>query len=341
MPSAHEDDDSVRRGHSAVRYTQGLRVRFRRPDGLLERMLWFLRQASALERLINRWRPLLVLEASLLAIMRPNIQQLGAGVAYYGIMAMMPLLVVGLQIIAVWLGQEEARIWFNELSARVFPAELDIAALLGDPSAQTVGVISGLAFVGLAWGLFKLFGAVSAILNLTWGIEPSNTRFADNLKEIMAIGAAATVFLVSSVLTWVVVDDFTSQVLRALRLLMWADALASASVTGLVNLLAWLLLVLSLVIIYRYVPRRLVRWRWAALGSLAVGVALQLMNFGFVMFMTHVAPSQFVQGILASALVILFWLFLAARLLAWGAALSAYAQSVYDLDGPQPGSVFR
>ena len=122
MPSTHEDDDSGSRRNSTVRYTQGLRVRFRRPDGLLERMLWFLRQASALERLINRWRPLLVLEASLLAIMRPNIQQLGAGVAYYGIMAMTPLLVVGMQIIAVWLGQEEARTWFSELSARVFPS---------------------------------------------------------------------------------------------------------------------------------------------------------------------------------------------------------------------------
>ena len=65
------------------------------------------------------------------------------------------------------------------------------------------------------------------------------------------------------------------------------------------------------------------------------------MNYGFAMLMTHVAPSQFVQGILASALVILLWLFLAARLLAWGAAISAYAQSIYDLDGPAPGAVFR
>ncbi len=341
MPSTRGGGGAGRRRYSAVRYPHGLRVRFQRPNGLLERLLWFLRQASALERLINRWRPLLVIEASLLAVMKPNIQQLSAGVAYYGIMAMMPLLVAGMQIIAVWLGQEGARVWFGELSARVFPAELNIVALLGDPNAETVGVVSSLAFLGLAWGLFKLFGAVSAILNLTWGIEQSNTGFADNLKEVIAIGAAATVFLVSSMLTWLVVDDFTGQVLRALRLLQWADAVASTAVTGLVNLVAWLLLILSLVIIYRYVPRRPVRWRWAALGSLAVAVALQLMNYGFAMLLSHVAPSQFVQGILASALVILLWLFLAARLLAWGAAISAYAQSVYDLDGPAPGSVFR
>ena len=214
-----------------------------------------------MESLINRWRPLLLLEASLLAVMQPNIQQLSAGVAYYGIMAMMPLLVAGMQIIAVWLGQEGARVWFSEFTARVFPAELNIVALLGDTGAETVGVVSSLAFAGLAWGLFKLFGAVSAMLNLTWGMEPSNTGFADNFKEVMAIGAAGMVFLVSSILTWLVVDDFTSQVLRALRLLQWADAVASAAVTGLVNLLAWLLLILSLVIIYRHVPRRPVRWR--------------------------------------------------------------------------------
>ena len=146
----------------------------------------------------------------------------------------------------------------------------------------------------------------------------------------MAIGGAT--ILVSSVLTWLVVDD---SIARA----------ATATVGGRAGfnfgdraLTCWPgCLVLSLVIIYRYVPRRTVRWRWAFLGSLAVGVALQLMNYGFAMFMAHVAPSQFVQGI--TALVILFWLFLAARLLAWGAALSAYAQSVYDRDGPAPGFV--
>lgn len=341
MPSTHVDDDSGRRYYSAVRYSRGLRVRFRRPDGLLERMLWFLRQASALERLINRSRPLLLLEASLLAIMRPDIQQISAGVAYYGIMTLVPLLVGGMQIIAVALGQDEARSWLSELSAQVFPAEIDVAALLGDPARETVVIVSGFAFLGLAWGLFKLFGAVSAILNLIWGIEPSSMGFADNLKVVMVIGATAVAFLVSSILTWLVVDDFAGQILRALHLPQWADALASASVTGLVNLLAWLLLIFALLIIYRHVPRRTVRWRWAALASLAVGVALQPMNYGFAMFMTHVAPSQLVHGILASALVILLWLFLAARLLAWGAALSAYAQSVYDLDGPPPGSFFR
>ena len=341
MQHGQDEGRSGRPNFPDARYSPEMFGRMRRSNGLLERFLWLIRQGPAVERLINRWRPLLLLEASFLAIVRPDIQQLSAGAAYYGIMTLVPILVAGMNVIALALGEDTARVWFTQLSALVLPTEIDVIALLGDPSAGEAGTVSGFAFLGLAWGLYKLFGAVSAIPNIIWGIEPFNAGFAAKLREATVISAAALVFVVSSVLTLLVADDLAARVLRALRLPEWADVLASNSVAAGVNFLAWLLLVLALLIIYRYVPERPVRWRWAALAGLAVGVVLHLMNYAFAMFMAHVAPSHFVYGVLASALVILFWLFLAARLFAWGAALSAYAQSLYDSDGPLPGSFFR
>ena len=93
----------------------------------------------------------------------------------------------------------------------------------------------------------------------------------------------------------------------------------------------------AFLVVYRYVPERPVRWRWAAIGAGVAGLALQLVNYGVALFISYVAPSHLVYGPLASVLIVLVWLFASAVTLASGAAVAAYGQNVYDGDGPTPG----
>ena len=296
---------------------------------------WLLRLNSALERAAARWRPLRVLLATLAAVTRNDAQQLIAGVAYYGMVSLIPISVAVFQIFELALGEARTREWFLALSAEVLPPNVDLSLLLTPEDATAAGIASGLALLGLAWGSFKLFGAVGVVVNRMWGIEPIQVGIVGKTRQFLFLSATALTLLVSSIVTYVMADDLAPEALRALQLDEWAARLPARRWWA--NLGGWPLSVAAFLMVYRYVPERRVLWRWAVLGALGAGVALQAINYAFALFLTYIAPSHLLYGPLASALIVLIWLFAATLTLVSGAAVTAYGQSIYDGDGPEPG----
>lgn len=299
---------------------------------------WWLHLNQRMHSLAARCRPVRVLLATLASVTRNDVQQLIAGVAYYGIVALIPVSVALLQIVGLALGPEGSRGWFQLWSSRILPVTLDLPAFWTGPDATAVGVTGLFALLGLLWGSYKLFGSVGVVINRMWGIEPAQVGILGKARQYMLMSATALVLLASSVFTYMISQDFLPWALRQLDLTGWADASVSFATRGWwSHFLAGLVLWAAFLVLYRYVPERPVRWRWAILGSFVAGGALQFVNYGVALFIAYVAPSHLVYGPLASVLVALMWLFASSITLASGAAVSAYGQSVYDADGPTPG----
>ena len=286
-------------------------------------------------RLARRWRPLRVLLAVLAAVTRNDVQQLTAGVAYYGMVALIPISVVVLQIIDLVLGEDGIRTWSEALSQGVLPGDVDWSALQPTEDMAVAGIAGALALLGFTWGSIKLFGAVGVVVNRMWGIEPIQVGIIAKTREFMILSATAVVLLTSSILTSVTVPDLASNTLRALQLAGLADVIAVQRWWP--GLLAWLLSVNAFLLVYRYVPERRVSWRWAASGAIAASIVFEIVNYVFSLFLNYVAPLHLLYGPLATVLITLIWLFISALTMVSGAALTAYGQSVYDNDGPTPG----
>ena len=298
---------------------------------------WLLRLNARLENAARRFRPVRVLLATLAEVTRNDAQQLVAGIAYYGMVALVPVSVAILQVLALTLGEEQGREWFSSFSSAVLPPSIDLDGLLATQDATATGITVLFALLGLAWGSFKLFGAVGVVVNRMWGIEPRQVGIIGKMRQYLLMSATALVLLISSVITYLMSQDLASLALRDLELKGWTDTLATAIASGWSNVIAGLLLVAAFLIVYRYVPERRVRWRWALSGALLAGMALQLVNYGVSLFLAYLAPSHLLYGPLASVLIILVWLFASSATLAGGAAVAAYGQSVYEGDGPSPG----
>ena len=289
----------------------------------------------AITRLAQRWRPLRVLLAILAAVTRNDVQQLTAGVAYYGMVSLIPISVAVLQILGLVLSEAGTRTWFAVISDGLLPPNIDLTALQPPREVAVAGITGALALLGLVWGSIKLFGAVGVVVNRMWGIEPSQVGVLAKTREYIFLSATALVLLVSSILTSVTVPDVTSDLLRSLQLTGLAEVIAVQRWWPAV--LAWLLALLAFLMVYRYVPEHRVRWRWAALGALGSSIGFDLVSYIFSLFLTYVAPSHLLYAPLASIFVFLIWLFVSSLILASGAALAAYGQSVYEGDGPAPG----
>ena len=298
---------------------------------------WLLRLNALLETAASRFRPVRVLLATLAEVTRNDAQQLVAGIAYYGMVALLPVTVAVLQILALTLGEERSRDWLASFSSALLPLSIDLQGLLAPRDATAAGITGLLALLGLAWGSFKLFGAVGVVVNRMWGIAPAQVGIIGKTRQYLLMSATAMVLLISSVLTYLMSQDLAPLALQELELTEWADTLTTAIVSGWVNAIAVLLSGIAFLIVYRYVPERRVSWRWALLGAGFAGMALQGVNYGVSLFLAYVAPSHLLYGPLASVLIILVWLFASGVTLASGAGVAAFCQSIYEDDGPTPG----
>ncbi len=298
---------------------------------------WLLRLNRRLEYSAARWRPVRVTLAVLAAVTRNDAQQLIAGVAYYGMVALVPISVAIFQLLGIALGEDRTRDWYALITGGVLPPNVDLAGLVITGDTRAAGITGLFALLGLGWGSYKLFGAVGVVVNRMWGIEPAQVGILGKMRQFMLMTANAVVLFASSVLTYVMSQDVAPLAVREFNLAGFPHSLPTEIAPGWSNVLAGLLAGAAFLMVYRYIPERPVRWRWAAMGALVAGVALQLVNISVAIFISYLAPSHLLYGPLATVLIILVWLFASAVTLASGAAFAAYGQNVYDGDGPTPG----
>ncbi len=298
---------------------------------------WLLRLNRRLRAAATRWKLVRLTLAMLAAVTRNDAQQLVAGVAYYGIVALIPVSVALLQFLGYALGEERSWDWFESWSSRLLPPNVDLSSLVATSDPTAISITGVFVVLGLIWGSYKLFGAVGLIVNRMWGIEPSQVGIIGKTRQYFLMSGTAMALFVSSIFTYVISQDLAPLALRELQLVGLISTPPVVISQWWYNGFAALLSGFAFLVVYRYVPERPVSWRWAVIGAIVAGVALQLVNYGVVIFILYLAPSHLVYGPLASVLVILMWLFASSVTLAMGAAASAYGQSVYDGDGPTPG----
>ena len=299
---------------------------------------WLSRVRRELESAAARWRPFRVVLATLAAVTRNDAQQLIAGIAYYGMVALIPVSVALLQFFGLALGQELSMGWFDAWSSRLLPGDIDLEGLLITEDSTVVGITGVFALLGLVWGSYKLFGSVGVVVNRMWGIAPAQVGIFGKTRQYLLMSATSLALLLSSVFTYLISYGLSSQTSRRPDPTVPSDVIATFITQGWwSNVFAGLLSVVAFLIVYRYVPERRVLWRWAIIGAGVAGVALQAVNYGVALFISYAAPSHLVYGPLASVLIVLVWLFASSVTLASGAAVAAYGQNVYNHDGPTPG----
>ena len=134
---------------------------------------WLLHLNRQMEAAAARWRPVRVILATLAAVTRNDAQQLIAGIAYYGMVALIPVSVALLQFLGLAFGQDVSLGWFRTWSSRLLPSTIDLGGLLTAQDFTVVGITGLFALLGLVWGSYKLFGSVGVVVNRMWGIAPA------------------------------------------------------------------------------------------------------------------------------------------------------------------------
>jgi membrane protein len=249
-----------------------------------------------------------------------NIGLIAAGVAFYGFLALVPLL--GATVLTYGLFAETSMAT-RHVTALMSVLPQEAGRLIGDLLVNVVESSVGKKGLGLLIALaLALFGARNAAgaiiraLNIAYEEDETRGFLRVNLVAL-AITAAAVVTFVIALLA-----------VASFGYLHLALPNAGGAALALSKLGSYLLLAAfaaaAAATLYRFGPSRTSpRWRWLTPGSALFALSWVLLTVGFGFYVAHFSNYGAAYGSLGAVVVLLTWMYLSAYALLFGAELNA------------------
>jgi membrane protein len=255
-----------------------------------------------------------------------NCTQMAAAISYYVLFSLFPLLIFIVGVLGLVLQD-------SELQSETIESVLDFIPVSEDESRndvteaveQVAGVGSGaLGLFGLvlmAWSGSNMFGVIRRSINTAYDLEYHRPLVQQKLLDLALVAGMGMFFLTSI---------FATGFLRVVRqrsedISYVGDAAESAGFVWDAGsfLIPLTLSFFAFTVMYWVVPATKVRpldvWPAALIAALMFGIA----NLGFSIYLENFANYGLVYGSLGAVVAFLFWVYLSANILLFGAEVAS------------------
>ena len=242
---------------------------------------------------------------------------LGAGVAFYVLLALFPAIIAGVSIYGLVADPQTVRDQINQLTNMLSPETAKLVGTQLEQVTSSAGGALGLATVlGILTALWSASSGMKALItgvNLAYD-ETEGRKFVKlrGLSILMTLGAMVLLAVALALIvgfpavpdSWPTPLQWTAAILRFVLLAV--------------------LLMAGLAALYRYAPDRdKPMWSWASPGSVVATVLWVLASVGFSVYVNAFGNYNKTYGALAGIIILMFWLYLTAFVVLVGAELNA------------------
>jgi membrane protein len=252
--------------------------------------------------------------------MEARLPLMSAGIAFFAILSIAPLLVTALSVYGAVNTPEQASEQLTSV-ARMLPAEVRpvVAEQLTTIAAAStkLNTVRGLAALLIA--LWTATAATTSLIDaLTVAYHETETR------GFMRRTGLAVVFVLAGAL-------LLGGVLSAARVVSEATAETPHVVRAVVPWLAWFTLAVLmsgvLAVLYRLAPdRKEARWRWTSWGATGATALWLVTSVALFAYVRRLGTYESTYGSLAGVAISMFWLWITVLLVVVGAAVNAEAE---------------
>jgi len=243
--------------------------------------------------------------------------QYAGSMAYFAVLSLFQLLVLGVVIGSFFLGQGEARDFVVEQVAAATPLDAETVGGIIDTAIESRGTLTILSLGFLLWGALGIFSAISGGIGRVF--EATHPRPFVLAKLVGLLLMALTGILAAASLIIGIVTGIIQQ--------------AAAQVTGTEETGGFLVWIIGLVapailifvafwVICRVVPNRPVTWGEVLPGALVAAALWTVLRFGFTWYATSVADYESTFGPFATAITLLVFLYFAGVIILLGAEVA-------------------
>jgi len=246
---------------------------------------------------------------------------LSAGVAYYSVFSVFPLLLGLLAISGTVFTSITLQEQFLDYVTESMPGSKEFVSKNIEELVRFRGALGIGAILGLLWSGSSAFGAMSRAINRAWDVDKDRPFYvAKTLHIIIALGVGI-LFLLSSFAS--VAIELLLNYSRDLGL----PGNESFLDLGLGNLMLkavpWSITLVVFLLLYRFVPNCKTYWRYVWTGAVVAAILFEASKGIFMWYLVNVANYELLYGSVASMMVLLFWAYVSAFILILGAEISS------------------
>jgi membrane protein len=248
---------------------------------------------------------------------------LAAMIAYFAILAFVPLLFLALSLLA-FLGEQDESSYLIEELERAFPENsveniLDAVNEIQEQAAE-LSVIGG---IGLIWAALGFFSVLESAFNIVYGLP--NRPFMRQKGFVLVLTAASLVALFLALVIASVGVELVQRAGVAEGFLSYLYALLVS--TALLLGLTWSL--------YRLLTNTPLTWRETLPGAIVAGILLQA-SFQVLPVFVRLSNELIALQAYGGLVLLLVWLYVMANILVLGAEVNWWISRGRRADAPKP-----
>ena len=240
--------------------------------------------------------------------------QYAGSMAYFAVISVFQLLVLGIVVGSFFLGEGRAREFVIEQVQAGSPLEPDTIAGVIDAAIESRGSMTVVSFAFLTWSALGVFAALSRGISQVFEKAPARSFVRDKLLGLVLMGMTGLLAAVSLVI------GIATGILRGTADEMFAGIQGLGTALWLIGMLLPLILIfVAFWVIYRVVPNRPVGWLEVLPGAIVGAVLWTLLRFAFTFYATSVANYDSAFGPISTGITLLVFLYFASIIVLLGA----------------------
>jgi membrane protein len=248
--------------------------------------------------------------------------QRAAGVAYYAILSIFPLLLGLTAVFGFFLPSADLQDQLLKFVGNSIPGATNILKQNITSIIQVRGTLGVLSIVILFWSASAMFSAMSLAINRAWDIRLYRSFFIRKASELAMALSMGILFLLSV---------GASAVISILRRVISfpAERLIIVGVGS--RLAAFLLIVAVFLLVYKLIPNTRTYWRYIWPGAVLAAIFFEIARTLFIFYLENFANYQLIYGSITSIIIILIWIYYSAFIMIMGAEFtSQYSRMHYS-----------
>jgi membrane protein len=263
-----------------------------------------------------------VIPAALQRFFADHCPQQAAGIAYRVLFSIAPLAIVLVSIFGLLLQDDSVRQDVVKAIVDVLPVSAagkkdveDAVTAIATP-ASAAGLVSLIVF---AWAATGMMTALRQGLECAMGVTGSRPMVRGKLVDLMLIVGAAVLVIVTVGIT--LLGSLVQRASGSLGELLGVGT--STMSGGLIRLASFVLSIVVVLLLYRFVPARGLRIRDGLAGAIVTALLLLLISFASGLIYERITKLSVVYGSLTAALVFRYSMYLYSSALLVGAEVAA------------------
>ena len=258
-----------------------------------------------------------ILENAVKTFTEKQAAQASAGLAYYSIFSIFPLLLVFIAAGSYFIDTDQVFSVVTQFIQQALPISRQIINENLQQILEARGTAGAISLLTLLWSGSGMFTNLAYNINLAWSRAARRNFLQNRLVGLWMIVALIGLIVLSLVLSWITqrlphmdIADASPGYLLLLRLI---SALGS-----------WLMIFLVFLALYHWIPTMNVTWSATVWGALLASLAWKAVTTSFTWYLnSRFGRYQLVYGSLGAIVAFLFLIYIISYITLFGAHLSA------------------